>query len=505
VNAPLRRAGVVVLVLFALLFVNLNYRQVVMADTYRKNPHNARVQVDDYQHARGKIINAQGVAIADSQVTTDSLKYLRIYPSKDLYAHIVGYRAVNLTPTALERLQDQFLNGNSDSQAADRITALITGKQAAGGNVLLTLDKATQETAYDQLIHNNNHSTQGAIVALDPTTGAMLANVSMPSFDPNPLASHDRDAALAAFNKLDKDPLKPLQNRVFQDTYPPGSTFKVITAAAAETNNPGLTGASVIKGGDTYLPPQTTTPLKNATGDVCPDQITMKQALTVSCNTAFAQLAVNQVGNDKLKAMAQAFGYESQPRVMGDDDTNYFGVVASHTGSMQGPNGLVDPPALAQSAIGQRDVRVTPLQEVMVAATVANGGKEMQPYIIDSLQGADLSNIGGKTQPKLLRTPITSAVASDLQDMMESVVNSSDGTAVKARIDGVTVGGKTGTAANGEGAQDHGWFIGFAIKNGKPLIAIAVFLQNAGRGGSAEASRIGGEVMNAYINEKGGK
>jgi len=505
VNAPLRRAGIVVLVLFALLFANLNYRQVVMADSYRTNPHNARVQVDNYQHARGRIVNAQGKTIADSQETTDSLKFLRVYPYKDLYAHIVGYRPVYLTPTAVERVQDQFLNGNADSQAADRITALITGKQTSGGNVFLTLDQAAQETALDQLVHNKNHVNQGAIVALDPTTGAMLANVSIPSFDPGQLASHDSAAALAVFNKLDKDPLKPLQNRVFQDTYPPGSTFKVITAAAAETNNPGLTGSTVIKGGDSYTPPQTTTPMKNATGDVCPDQITMKQALTVSCNTAFAQLAVNQIGNDKLKAMAKAFGFENVPKLMGDDDTNYFNVVASHTGEMQGPNGLVDPPALAQSAIGQRDVRETPLQEVMVAAAIANGGKQMQPYIIDSLKGADLSPIGGKTQPKLLRTPITPEVAADLQDMMESVVNSSDGTAVKAQIDGVTVGGKTGTAANGEELKDHGWFIGFAMKDGKPLIAIAVFLQNAGRGGSAEASRIGGEVMKAYINEKGGK
>lgn len=499
-NAPLRRAGIVVLVLFAMLFVNLNYRQVVMADSYRNNPHNPRVQTDEYQHPRGKVIISNGDAVADSVATADSLKYLRTYPQNVLYSNIVGYRPVAGAPSALEAMQNTFLNGDADSQIGDRITAAITGKQQAGGNVLLTLDKAAQETAYDQLIHNNNNVPRGAVVALDPSTGAILAAVSMPGYDPNPLASHSSATASQAYTKLIHDPNNPLLDRAFSDTYPAGSTFKVITASAAETYK-GLNGSTVLTGGDSYQPPQTSQVMHNATGDVCPDQITMKQALTVSCNTAFARLAVEQVGADDLKKMAQAYGYETVPKIAGDTN-NSFNVVASHTGTMEGPSGAVDPPSVAQSAIGQRDVRVTPLQEAMVAETVANGGKEMQPYLISELQNSDLSS-NEKFSPKQIATPISSSVASDVQDMMESVV--ANGTATKAQIDGYTVGGKTGTAANGEAADDHGWFIGFTLSasSGKPLIAVAVFLQNAGKGGSAEASRIGGQIMKAYINEKG--
>jgi peptidoglycan glycosyltransferase len=500
-NAPLRRVGVVILVLFALLFVNLNYRQAYKADDYRNNEHNGRLQVTEYQRARGKIINAQGEAVAQSVATNDSLKYLRVYPFKDPYAQIVGYKPVNLGATDVERLQNLFLAGEADSQISDRITAMFTGKQPAGGNVQLTLSKAAQETAWKELNNNRKGSDQGAIVMLDPSTGALLASVSMPSYDPNLLSTHDTNAATAAYAKLEKDPKKPLQNRALGEVFPPGSTFKVIDSAAAETYL-GLTGASVIKGGDNYKLPQSSQVFKNSTGEVCPDQITMKEALTISCNTAFMQLVVEQVGLDRLQTMAKAWGFESRPQFIGDDD-NLMGCAVSTTGKITGPDGKVDPPALAQSAIGQRNVAMSPLQGALMAATVANGGKQMQPYLIDSLTAADLSRVGGKTQPKVAREPINAQVASDIQDMMFSVVQS--GTGKNAQIDGYDVGGKTGTAENGEAAQEHGWFIGFTMKNGRPLAAVAVFLNQAGRGGSAEAARIGGLVMKAYIDEKGSK
>jgi peptidoglycan glycosyltransferase len=501
-NAPLRKAGVVVLVLFAMLFVNLNYRQAYKADDYRTNDHNARGQVEEYGRARGKLINAQGEAIADSQATTDSLKFLRVYPYKESYAHLTGYKPVNLAPTDLEKLQNLFLAGEADSQVGDRITAMFTGKQPAGGNVLLTLSKAGQQTAWNELTHNQKGVQKGAVVMLDPQTGAILSSVSMPSYDPNLLSSHNTKAAQAAYDKLASDPNKPLNNRAFGETYPPGSTFKIITSAAAEANA-GLNGASTVTAGKNYTLPQTTQVFKNSTGTDCPDQMTLKEALTISCNTAFMRLGVEVIGADKLKSMAQAFGFESAPKLIGDEDKNYMACVPSHTGDMTGPDGRVDPPALAQSSIGQRDVRMTPLQGALMAATIANGGKQMQPYLVDSLQGADLARVGSKTEAKVARTPINAQIAGDIQDMMVSVVQ--NGTAKKAQISGITVGGKTGTAENADDQQDHGWFVGFSIQNGKPVAAVAVFLENAGKGGSAEASRIGGAVMKAYIDEKGNK
>jgi penicillin-binding protein A len=496
-NAPLRRVGVVVLVLFAMLFVNLNYRQAYKADDYRTSDFNGRVQVTEYERPRGKIINAQGVAVADSKETTDTLKFLRFYPFGEQYAHVLGYKPVNLAATDVEKLQTLFLAGQDDRQVGDRITEMFTGKQAAGGNVMLTLSKAAQEKAFAELTGNQVKAKRGAVIVLKPDTGALLASVSLPTYDPNLLATHDPNAAAAAYNKLNSDPARPLNNRATSENYPPGSTFKVITAAAGMkfTN---LNGASVLDGGATYQPPVGQA-IKNATGVNCPDKITLKQALTVSCNTAFSRLGVESLGADKLKQMAADFGFDTRLTFVEDKD-NIYEVALSQSGEMNGPDGRADPAAVAQSCIGQWNVRMTPLQGAVIAATVANGGQRMRPYLVDKLQNADLS-IAATTQPKEANRPIDRAIASDLQNMMIGVVES--GTGKKAQIPGYQVGGKTGTAENAEDAADHGWFIGFAMKDGQPIVAAAVFLENAGRGGSSEAARIAGSVMKAYIDEAG--
>jgi peptidoglycan glycosyltransferase len=220
--------------------------------------------------------------------------------------------------------------------------------------------------------------------------------------------------------------------------------------------------------------------------------------LTVSCNTAFARLGVEQLGADKLKAAAQAYGFGEEP-TFAEDKSNDMNVAASQTGDMQAPDGSTDRPALAQSCIGQRDVRMTPLQGALVAASIANGGPQMRPYMIDTLQESDLSPTY-HASPSVARTPITGDVAAKLQDMMINVVQ--NGTGRNAQIEGVQVGGKTGTAQNGD-QPDHGWFIGFAMKDGKPIVAVAVLLQNAGSGGSGEATRIGGQVMRAALAARG--
>jgi penicillin-binding protein A len=494
VNAPLRRAGVVVLVLFALLFVNLNYVQAYKADDYRNNEHNARVQISEYQRQRGSIEAAGGVVLAQSSPTGGDLKYQRSYPLGAEYAHIVGYKPVNLASTGIEKLENDYLQGNADSQVADRWLAMLTGKQTAGGNVLLTLSPTAQKVAYDQI--RNSSVGKGAVVALDPTTGAILATVSAPSFDPNPLVSHETTAAANAANKLDADPAKPLLNRAFSETFPPGSTMKVIDSAAALTA--GMKPSDVITGGTSYVPPQTTHAITNEAGVVCPDQLTLIQALTVSCNTAFSRLAVEKLGVDKLKQMAQAFGFEKAPQI-DQDDKNVMGTVPSHTGTMLDDNGQPDLPTLAQSAIGQSNVRETPLQEALIAATVANGGVKMRPYLIDKELAADRTPTY-VAKPHEDRQVLDEGVASDLRDMMISVVE--NGTGRKARLSGVVVGGKTGTAENGD-APTHGWFMGFAIKDGKPVVAVAVFLPNTGDSGSGEASAIAGKVMNAVIQGRG--
>jgi len=497
-NAPLRRVGVVMMILFGLLFANLNWVQVYKADRYRTDDelNRVRVQQSEYERARGSII-VDGEAIARSVETSGTLKYQRSYPFKQAYAHVVGYRPVNLGATGIERMENEFLAGTADAFVADRLLEMFTGQTSPGGNVVLSIRKKVQETAYSQLLNNRVDATRGAVVALDPATGAVLGLVSTPSFDPNPLVSHDNATAQKAFDQLDKNTQKPLLNRAVQETFPPGSTFKVVVSAAAL--QAGLTQSTPLTGGDGYQAPDTTQVIRNAPGVVCPDTLSLKQALTVSCNTAFARLGVEQLGADRVKQTARAFGFSSVPAFERDEDDNVMRVAASQTGTIQGPDGQEDRPALAQSCIGQREVRMTPLQGALIAAAIANNGTQMRPYLIDTLQSPDLAPVD-HANPKELGRPVSSQVAADLREMMVSVVE--NGTGRNARISGFQVGGKTGTAQNGD-LPDHGWFIGFAMKDGRPVVAVAVLLQNAGSGGSAEAARIAGQVMRAAIEAKG--
>jgi peptidoglycan glycosyltransferase len=502
VNAPLRRVGVVVLVLFGLLFLNLNWVQAYNADTYRNNEHNGRVQLSEYQRQRGSITAAAGrdqVPIAKSIETNDQLKYLRQYPlDPAAFAMITGFKPVNGRATGIELAEDDFLSGRSDALFSERLREMFTGTKASGGNILLTVNKNVQEKAYNDLVNNGNKVKNGAIVALDPKTGGILAMASIPSYDPNPLAAHA--GGNKAYDTVNNDPAKPLLNRAISDTYPPGSTMKVIISAAALTNL-GMNAQTQIPAGPSYTPiPGGGFTIHNAHPSICPDpQITLIEALTQSCNTGFAQLGV-KLGADKVKAMAQAFGFEDNRLTLAGKDQSAITVAASHTGAMTGQDGRDDPNAVAQSSIGQLDVRITPLQGALVAATVANGGDQMRPYLVDKRQAPDLT-ITDQTQPKVLRTPISRDAAGQLQQMMISVVD--HGTGTKAKISGFQVGGKTGTAQNSEDDGDHGWFIGFVMKNGDPICAVAVFLQNAGPNGSSEATRIAGDVMKTVITERG--
>jgi peptidoglycan glycosyltransferase len=322
--------------------------------------------------------------------------------------------------------------------------------------------------------------------------------VSMPSYDPNPLVSHDEKAAQAAYEKLNKDKDQPLLNRAVSETLPPGSTFKVIDSAAALSN--GYQTDTEIPAGSSYSIGGAT--IHNAEDDVCPgNTLTLKEALVESCNTGFAQLGV-KLGADKIKSMAKAFGFEDDKVTVGNLEGSGIPVAASHTGAIANPDGSTDKGALAQSSIGQREVRMTPLQGALIAATVANGGKQMRPYLVQQLLGSDLRPIY-TANPTSQRAPISGDVATKLQDMMVGVVES--GTGKKAQIDGFRVGGKTGTAQNAVGADPHGWFIGFAFNaKGEAVSAVCVMLENVPGGhASAEAARIAGLIMKAAASGGG--
>jgi peptidoglycan glycosyltransferase len=499
VNAPLRRAGVVILVLFGLLFANLNWVQAYKADEYRTSDYNRRVQVAEYEVPRGTI-EADGEALAENKETEDTLKYLRVYPEKQLYAPIIGYKPVNLGEVGIERSENEFLSGASDKLFADRVSAMFTGDKTGGGNVVLTIKTRAQEVAWKQLTDNERGAKKGSAVAIDPRTGAVQALVSFPSFDPNPLASHDTAAAAKEYNKLNADKDKPLLNRALSETYPPGSTFKVIVAAAALQD--GYEQSTEIPAGPLYTAPGSGAPIKNSSASTCPSsRVTLKEALTDSCNTGFAQLGV-KLGGDKVKKAAQAWGFEQDDLTVGDLEGSGLPVAASHTGDIQNPDGSIDQAGLAQSSIGQKDVRMTTMLGAMMAATVANGGKQMRPYLVQQLLSPDRRSIYNAS-PQPLRTPINGEVAGDLREMMVSVVE--NGTGKQAQISGFEVGGKTGTAENAEGADDHGWFVGFAYNDkGEAVSAVCVMLENVPGGhASAEAARIAGLIMKAAAGRGG--
>ena len=480
-NRPVRKVAVACMVLFAALLVNANWIQVGQAERLRTEPTNARQIVERLERQRGAIVAGE-TEIARSVPVDDEYKYQRQYPQGERYAAITGYYTL-FTAAGLERSEDVFLSGDDDRLLASRVTDLFTGEERRGGNVVTTIVPQIQEKAEEAL---KRAGAKGSVVALDPSTGAILAMVSIPSYDPNALASHDEDAATAAYQTLSTNPDQPLLNRATQETYPPGSTFKVITAAAALAA--GYEPSDRIAAPDELQLPQSTTKLPNFGGGRCGDgqTDTLIHALTISCNTAFAQLGID-LGDDALRRMAEAFGFNSA--------VDGFPLPMARSVF---PDDL-DGAQTAQSAIGQYDVRVTPLQMAQVAATIANGGVRMKPYLVSELYGPDLRRLD-RTEPTELGRVISSEVAAKLTTMMESVVSSGSGR--RAQISGVAVAGKTGTAEHGEGTQPHAWFIGFAPA-ANPQVAVAVIVEDGGGElgtGGAVAAPVAKEVMQAALD-----
>jgi peptidoglycan glycosyltransferase len=481
VNAPLRRVAISVLVLFTLLIINVNYIQVVRSDELRTDPANTRVLAEEYDRERGSIV-VDGAEIAMSVPTDDRLTYLRQYPKPELYAGLTGYYSLVYGNTQLERAENDVLAGSDPRLFVRRLADLFTGRDPSGGDVVLTLDPAVQEAAMAGL-----QGVTGAVVALDPKTGAILGLASTPSYDPNQLSSHDPKAIRQYWDQLNQQKPDPRLNRAIGDNYPPGSVFKVVVSAAALTD--GYTPETVIPAPDVLTLPGTSTTLENFGGSRCSanEKQQLIQALTISCNTAFAQLGID-LGEDKVRSMAEAFGMNDESMEIPLD------VAPSGVGDIESEA------ALGQTSIGQRDVRMTPLQAAMVAAGVANDGRLMKPYLVDQVRAPDLSVID-ETDPEELSRPISADVAADLTEMMLSVVD--NGTGRAAQIDGVQVAGKTGTAQVSEGVPDHTWFIGFAPAN-DPTIAVAVFVANGGGTGGEMSAPIARQVMETYLNGRGG-
>ncbi|MBU9762973.1 penicillin-binding protein 2 [Mycobacterium sp. TNTM28] len=488
-NTSLRRVAVTIMVLIVLLLGNATITQVFAADGLRSDPRNQRVLLDEYSRQRGQI-TAGGQLLAYSVATDGRFRFLRVYPNPEVYAPVTGFYSLAYSSTGLERAEDTILNGSDERLFGRRLADFFTGRDPRGGNVDTTIKPEVQQAAWDALEHGCDGPCKGSVVALEPSTGKILAMASSPSYDPNQLATHDLEAQSQTWQQLRDNAQSPLLNRAISETYPPGSTFKVITTAAALQS--GATPDTELTAAPRIPLPDSTATLENFGGASCGagPTTTLREAFAKSCNTAFVQLGLN-TGADKLKSTAQAFGLDSPPPAIP------MQVAESTTGP------IVDAAALGMSSIGQRDVALTPLQNAQVAATIANDGIAMRPYLVDSLKGPDLSTIA-TTAPAQERRAVSPQVAATLTDLM---VAAEQVTQQKGAIAGVQIASKTGTAEHGTDPRNtppHAWYIAFAPA-ADPKVAVSVLIEDGGdrlsATGGALAAPIGRATIAAALRE----
>ncbi|GGW43431.1 penicillin-binding protein 2 [Streptomyces caelestis] len=490
-NKPLRRIAVFCGLLVLALLIRDNWIQYVQADELRTDKNNRRVIIERYASPRGDII-VDGQPITGSAETSGSdFKFKRTYKNGPMWAPVTGYASQAFGATQLESIEDGILTGNDDRLFFRNTLDMLTGKKQEGGNVVTTLNGAAQKAAYNGL---KKQGGKGAVVALEPSTGKILALASYPSYDPSSFAGNSTTTDTGAWQKLQKknNPDDPMLNRALRETYPPGSTFKVVTAAAAledglytepnqETNSPD---PWVMEGTNTKLPNEGNIPCKNAT---------LRVALQYSCNTVFGKIG-SDLGNDKMLDMAKKFGFTEEQFTPVRANASVF-------------SDDMNPSETALSSIGQFNTAATPLQMAMVASAVANDGKLMKPYMVEELQARSVDTLE-RTEPEELSQPLSSENAQKLQSMMETVVEK--GTGSNAKIPNVTVGGKTGTAQHGvdNSENPYAWFISYAKgEDGSSPVAVAVVIEddNAVRddiSGGGLAAPIARNVMEAVIKSK---
>jgi peptidoglycan glycosyltransferase len=477
-NAPLRKLAAVVALLFAFLLVSATYVQFVDAGTLNARADNRRTQFKEFGRERGPLL-VDGRPVAESVPVDDSYGFLRKYPSPATYSHVTGFYSIVYAPTDMESAANGLLSGTADQLFYRRLSDLFTGRQPQGARVELTIDPDVQKAAWDAL-----GDQRGAVVALDPKTGAILALVSKPGYNPNDLAGHDVRAVTKAWNALLDDPARPLDNRAIASRlYPPGSVFKLVTAAAALSSG-DYTPDTMVPGPAALDLPQTGKDLPNDFSGACGanDQVSLLDALRISCNTAFGSVGLT-LGDDALRAQAEAFGFGKPLSIPLRVTPSVFPAAP-------------DPPQTAQSAIGQFEVRVSPLQMAMVSAGIANGGVVMAPQLVKDVLSANLEVIQ-RQQPQRFSEAVSGQVAADLTRMMESVVE--DGTGKRAQISGVRVAGKTGTAQQGTGRPPNAWFTAFAPAD-DPKVAVAVVVEDGGAlGDEASGGRVAAPIAKQVI------
>jgi len=457
--------------------------QVVNAEGLNNDSRNQRAVYDGYKTQRGAIL-VNNKPIAESVKTSNSYRYLRKY-SGDQYSAITGFYSLFQGRTGLENVLDSSLRGDNSAAFFEQLNALLSGNPVTGASVELTIDEEVQQVAWDAL-----GSMKGAVVAIEPSTGRILALVSKSGFDANLLSTHNTADASANYKKLLTDKNSPLINRAIGgNLYAPGSVFKLIVAAAAfESGN--YSPQSKLPNPPKYILPGTTTAITNSGEGKCggAKTVSIATALKLSCNVPFAQLGI-ELGQSAIAQQAKAFGFGES-----------LSIPLKSTASVYPEN--LDDAQTGLTAFGQFDVRVTPLQMAMVSAAIANGGVEMKPYMVDQIFTSNLTLLE-EGVPTELRRSITTSTAERIKQMMIAAVSS--GVSSNAKIAGVKVAGKTGTAENGPKDPYTLWFAGFAPAD-NPQIAVAVVIEDGGGKGQSGrgntlAAPIAKKVMEAVLNK----
>ena len=488
-NQQIRKLAGGLLVLYLALFVALNVVQVGKKDELNANPQNNRQTIRDFNRMRGAIVTADGIVIARSipSPAGDDYKYQRTYPDSRYFANITGYYTYSFGSTQLEKTLNDVLMGDTTQQKVD---SLLGGSDNTG-SAQLTLRADVQRIAADAL-----GEREGTVVVMDPTTGAILAMVSYPTYDANQVADHNTKTAEDVLDFLNNYPGKPLLANAYQENYMPGSSFKIITTGIALEN--GVTSLERSWASESeWTPPQTTDPIQNYGGKACGG--TMREVFYRSCNIPFAQMA-SELGPERMTAGVAAWGIgEKLPIDMpGAVASSYCGNVTPCDASFFNDQ----LPLLAIGGFGQGNDLMVPLHMCMVASTVANGGRMMSPYVVDATLAHD-GSVLSKTSPTIWKQPISPTTAATLNELMVGVVNNGTGKPMQL-ANGIQAAAKTGTAqlnfVEGEPQRSHAWIVGFAPAEA-PRYAVAVILKgttdeiSAGTGG-----KLAGPVAKAVLD-----
>jgi peptidoglycan glycosyltransferase len=488
-NRALLRISLACLAMFVLLLLNMNYVQAFEAGKLAGEPGNIRVFNQQFTYQRGNIVadgDGTNLKIAESVPIKGTNEYKRYYPHGREYAAVTGYDSM-YGKTGIEEAENSLLDGSDPRLAIRNFTALLTGKAKQGATVSLTISPTAQQAAYQALVTGTNGHA-AAIVALNPSTGAILAMASYPTFNPNLFTTFNGGKLDAIDNRLLREHSQPLLNRAINQLYPPGSTFKIVTSSAAFSTRK-------VKNTGTTIPAPTVLRLPNGNSlhndnfEVCGDgHPPIIQAFYLSCDTAFADLGIRVTG-PTLRQYATRYGMNRPLSIPVPVSPSVLPKVT-------------DPSLTAISAIGQFNDAVSPLQEAMFAAAIANHGKLMRPYLVQQVLGPSLSVIS-RTQPAVLSNPVSPAVAGYIKSMMAAVTHNPAGTAYATAgpATGLNIDGKTGTAQNGpnDTGLDDAVFTCFVPGAN---IAVGVIVQGGGYGADA-AAPLAVQVIKAYLGRHG--